>query len=518
MAITLTDWLEEMERHGLLNRVRDEVHIGAVADMVARNYRQATLFERIDGYDMPLAANTFANRQMIALALGTGEDHVLEALADRIRARFEPVVVETAPCKEVIQIGDEVDLAALPLHLQHELDGAPYISSAVVIARDPRRGVTNMGIYRMMYRTRNETGIDVTAPHKLRHYYQQACEMDQPLEVAAVVGLPAIDILAALASTPYDVDEYGVLGGFRGEAAELVKCETVDLLVPANAEMVLEGEMLPTGWNADEGPYGEFSGTYGASLKRNPVIRIKAVTRRSKAILLSATHGGSHPGWTDMYAFLPMLELDLYDALVRAGLEVKAVRALPAASGMWAAASIRPMTRGDSRTALTLMLSASRQAFPKFAVVVDDDIDIFDDDRLTWAMTWRSQPDADAIILEDMKAVPLDPSLPPGDGPVTTSKLGLDATIPFGRNRADFAVCHPAIFDGAPSAEPPLPPDEMDAEMLAFIAAGPVHFRDIIARFGGRTWHAALAAFGRLRAADAIGRDEEGRYVANGDG
>ena len=318
MAITLRDWLGTLERNGLLNRVQDEVHIGSLATAIAANDGQASLFENIRGYDMALCANTFSNRAMMALALDTDEDHIVQALAGRMERRIAPVTVKAAPCKEVIQTGDEVNLAALPLHLQHELDGAPYISASVVAAKDPQRGVNNLGIYRMMYRSRNETGVDVTAPHKLRHYYEQACALNQPLEVAVALGLPAIDAMAALASAPLDVDEYEVLGGFRGEPAELVRCETVDLLVPANAEIVLEGEMLPTGWYADEGPYGEFSGTYGGSLKQNPTIRIKAITRRRDALFQSATHGGTRPGSTDMHVFFPMLELDLYMALVRA--------------------------------------------------------------------------------------------------------------------------------------------------------------------------------------------------------
>ena len=514
MARNLRDWLGELDEHQLLNKVTEPVHIGTLATTIAEFDHQATLFENIRGYQMPVAANTFSNRAMMALALGAPEDRLLDTLAERMAAPMDPVMVKDAPCKEVIETGSEVNLAALPLHLQHELDGAPYITASVLVARDPSRDVHNLGIYRMMYRTPRETGVDVTAPHKLRHYFEQACELERPLEVAAVVGLPAIDMLASLASTPLDVDEYGTLGGFRGEPAELIKCETVDLLVPANAEMVLEGEMLPIGWSEDEGPYGEFTGTYGGSMKSNPTIRIKAITRRRDAMLQSATHGGRRPGWTDMHAFFPMLELSLYNALNQAGIQVVAVRALPASSGMWAAASIKPLSMGDARTALAILMSASKQAFPKFAVVVDPDIDIFDDEQLTWAMTWRSQPHKDLMVLEDMKAVPLDPSLATSMPPVTTSKMGLDATIPVDRNQDDFAICLPASF-GPDHGDGTAPgPDELDALMLDFIKAGPVHFQDIITRFGGETYQAALEALARLREQGALTRDEAGRYMA----
>ena len=512
MAKTLKDWLDELEAHDLLARVSHQVHVNQLATLIEQNHRQATLFEDIQGYDLPLAANTFSNRAMMALALGCQEDGILAALTEKRQARIAPVVVAEAPCQEIVVAGEDVNLAALPLHLQHELDGAPYLSAAVMVARDPQRGVNNLGIYRMMYRGPNETGIDVTAPHKLRHYYQQACELGRPLEVAAVLGLPAIDMMAALASTPLDEDEYEVLGGFRGEAAELVACHSVDLCVPANAEMVLEGEMLPTGWITGEGPYGEFTGTYGGGLKQNPTIRIKAVTKRRDAIFLSGTHGGHHPGWTDMHVLFPMIELDIHNALVQAGIDVRAVRALPASSGMWAVASIKSMFRGDGKNALALMLAASKQAFPKIAVVVDEDIDIFDDEQVTWAMTWRAQPDQDLMILRDMKAVPLDPSLPSSMPPVTTSKLGFDATVPVGRDRADFAICRPTEI-ASPGRRPDLAAAEFDTALNDFIGREPVFFQALIEEFGGDNLRALLESFGRLRQGDLLGRDDSGRYI-----
>ena len=245
---------------------------------------------------MPLVANTFSNRDILKLALDTDEAHLLDELDGRLGQRIDPVTVDDAACQEIVKTGDDVNLASLPLHLQHTLDAAPYITAGVVVAKDPTRGVNNLGVYRMMYRGRNETGIDVTAPHKLRHYYQQACESHSPLEIAVVLGLPTVDIMASLASTPFDVDEYGVLGGFRGEPAELVQCKTVDLQVPANAQIVLEAELQPGGWSFDEGPYGEFTGTYGSGLKHNPIVKIKAITQRQDAIFHSANPWRSASG------------------------------------------------------------------------------------------------------------------------------------------------------------------------------------------------------------------------------
>ena len=249
MALTLKDWLDTLERHDLLSRITQETPVNQIAGIVDRNYRKATLFERVSGYGMPLVANTFSNREMIKLALDTDEEHLFDELDARMRRLIAPVEVTQAPCQEVIVRDAEVNLADLPLYLQHEFDGAPFISAGVVVAKDPERGVINLGIYRLMYRGRNETGIDITGPTKLKHYYQLAYERGEPLEVAVVIGLPTLDIMAALASSPLDIDEYDVLGGFRGEPAELIQCKTVDLRVPANAEIVLEGVIGPQGWD-----------------------------------------------------------------------------------------------------------------------------------------------------------------------------------------------------------------------------------------------------------------------------
>jgi UbiD family decarboxylase len=292
----------------------------------------------------------------------------------------------------------------------------------------------------MMFRTLRETGIDLTAPHKLRRYYQLACDAKRPLPVACVLGLHGMDLLASVATTPEEVDEYEVMGALRRQPVELVRCRTIDVEVPADAEIVFECEMPPDGWIADEGPYGEFTGTYGG-LKRNPVLRVKAITHRREPVFLSATHGGHHPGWTDFYLLVPLFELTITSALRAANIDVRGIRFHPGSSGMWAIVSIKQWSAGDARNALHLVLAASNQNFPKYAVVVDEDIDIFDDERVYWAMTWRTQAHEDVHVFTGMKCIPLDPSLPTEMPPVTTSKMGIDATVPVGRERLRFTVC-----------------------------------------------------------------------------
>ncbi|MCL5067012.1 MAG: UbiD family decarboxylase, partial [Thaumarchaeota archaeon] len=236
MTKSLGDWVCELESADLLVRVDEEIDPKYVAAVVSKNYRKATLVENIRGYEMPLLANSFSNRKMIALALGVAEERLIEALTEKMSKRVRPAMIPShkqAACQEVVLTGEEVDLTRFPLHLQHELDGAPYISAGGLVANNPLNDATNLGIYRMMFRTKNETGIDLTAPHKLRRFFQTAMERNEgPLEVACVLGLHALDMLSSEATAPDDVDEYEVLGGFRGEPVELVKCKTIDVQVP----------------------------------------------------------------------------------------------------------------------------------------------------------------------------------------------------------------------------------------------------------------------------------------------
>lgn len=446
---SLRDWLRTLEAHDLLVRVRDEIDVHHLAAATAANYTKASLFERVRGYDVPVAANAVSNRRMLALALDTTEAGLVPELEERLRHRVKPTRAGDGPCQEVVLTGDDVDLTRFPIHLQHELDGGPYITAGVLVARHPRTGVPNLGIYRMMFRTRRETGVDVTAPHKLRRYYQLAVDARRPLEVACVLGLHGADLLAAVATAPEDVDEYEVMGALRREPVPLVKCATIDVEVPADAEIVFECEMPPDGWVEDEGPYGEFTGSYGG-LKRNPVLRVKAITHRRSPVFLSATHGGYRPGWTDFYLLVPLFELTIGNALRAANIDVRAIRFHPGSSGMWVIFAIKQWSAGDARNALHLALAASNQNFPKYAVVVDEDIDVFDDEMVYWAMTWRTQAHEDVQVFTGMKAIPLDPSLPSEMPPVTTSKMGIDATIPLGRERFRFEVCKPPFMDELP--------------------------------------------------------------------
>ena len=189
---------------------------------------------------------------------------------------------------EVVLTGDDADFATLPVHLQHGLDGAPYISAGIDYAQDGKTGFTNLGCRRMMLRGPRAAGIDLDRTERSAAIYQAAVAKGERLPVAFTVGSYPTDFLAAVAATP-PIDEFEVVGAVRGAPLPVVKCKTIDVLVPADAEMVLEGYLDARGHVEPEGPYGEYIGYYGL-LKTNPVFHLTAITRRKDALFQTVTH------------------------------------------------------------------------------------------------------------------------------------------------------------------------------------------------------------------------------------
>src|SRR5882757_9254357 len=185
------------------------------------------------------------------------------------------VASSAAPVHEVVEIGPSANLLSLPAHLQHGMDGAPYISASIDFARDPATGGTNIGVRRMMLRGSRTAGVDLNAPSDLRAIYQQAAARGERTEVAYVVGAHPIDLIAGTASSRVK-DEYELMGALRGAPVPVVRCKTINVMVPADAEYVLEGYLDPEGFSEPEGPYGEFLGYYG-EVKKNPVFHLTAI-------------------------------------------------------------------------------------------------------------------------------------------------------------------------------------------------------------------------------------------------
>ncbi len=450
-----------------------------------------------EGYE--LAGNVCGARSRLALAFGVAAHELPLRLRDAASQGIAPVEVSSAqaPVHEVVELGDAASFYSLPIHLQHQMDGAPYISASLDFARDPGTGGTNIGIRRMMLRGEKAAGVDLNAPSDLRAIFQQACEKGERLPVAYVVGSHPIDLLAGTASNRIS-DEFALMGGMRGAAVPVVRCKTIDVLVPADAEYVLEGYLEPTGFSDPEGPYGEFLGYYG-EVKRNPVFHLTAITRRADALFQTATIGGRFLSRTDTAQLVAAkTEATIWSALEQAVREPKAVCCTPSCGGMFnVRVSLRQRYPGEARNAIAAVFGSVADI--KHVFVVDDDIDVFDDGQVDWALATRFQADKDIVIGSGFRAVPIDPSLA---GARSGAKAGFDLTRPIGSVKGLAAFV----------PEPPVMPQSAYAGAMEALAAGPASFLELMAAEKSRDGRDVLRILDPLYAADAITRDPDGRY------
>ena len=420
MSQDLRSFLELVESKDELVRIShpvDPVHeVSALVAKLARERRRrpVLLLENVKGSALPVVTNLHAGRRRMALAMKAEPRGVQRAFLKAMERPVAPVVVDTGPVKEVVQTGGDVDLLALPQIVHHAADAGPYITAAISFARDPEDGTWNCAYNRLMIMGRDRTSIHITASKHLWEFYQKAEARGEALPVAFAVGVhPAIG-LGALAIGSIDEDERAIMGGILGEPLELVRCETSDLLVPAHAELILEGEILP-GERTPEGPFSEFTG-YSLGQRQREVVRYNAVTMREGALFHDiAVAQVDHL----LLSTIPM-EANLYRAVRAIVPSVTAVR-VPAPYSCYVA--IEQRVPGQAKNAILAVLGADM--YIKRVVVVDHDVNIFDDREVTWALGTRCQADRDITVISNTRGSDLDPST---DSDGYTAKWGVDAT------------------------------------------------------------------------------------------
>src|SRR6266851_625736 len=325
-------FVEELRQTGELEVRAGAADLADVAPALEGNAR-AVLFERVGKEGAPLVGNAMGSRARLAHAFGTAPDKLLAEVLRRLRVTPQVVEVppETAPAQEIVLTGDRADLTALPVNLQHGMDGGPYISASIDFVLDPSNGWTNVGVRRLMLRGRHEAGVDLNSPSDLRALYEAAVREGRRLPVAFVVGAHPADYVAAVMRLP--VDELGLVASLRNAPLAVVRCVSCDIRVPADAEWVLEGYLDERGHVEAEGPYGEFLGYYGA-VKQNPVFHLTAITRRRDALFQTATIGGRAMSRTDTAVLTSVrTEVVIWKALEIAVREPVAVYATTASGG-----------------------------------------------------------------------------------------------------------------------------------------------------------------------------------------
>jgi UbiD family decarboxylase len=378
---------------------------------------------------MPIVTNVFASRARCARALGlpptaAGIELSLE-YARREARRISPTVVppSDAPVKEVVHTEDEVDLRRLPIVRHHRMDGGPYLDMTPVL-RDPGTGAYNIAFQRNQYRGPRKLGLHMSPRHnwKIARTFEQA---GRPAPVAIVLGHHPAFYIGALNVSPFDADDYEVVSSIADQPLRLVASQTWgdEFLVPADAEIVVEGE-IPPGVREVEGPFGEYPGTYGPQRVRW-VIDVKAVTHRREPIFQDTFVG--HREVSVLGAFPK--EGSLFNRIRAVVPGVRAVHLPTSGVGRFHCyISIDKSGEGEAKQAALVALG--NVDFIKHVVVVDADIDVYREEAVLWAVATRVQADTDVDIVRNVRASQLDPS---GRIDNTGAKMIIDATKPFGR-------------------------------------------------------------------------------------
>lgn len=457
----LRDFIANLEQRGELKRIAVEVdpilEMTEICDRVLRAGGPALLFENPKGSRIPVLANLFGTPDRVAM--GMGEESV-DALRDvgKLLAflkepeppkgmkdawqklpiykqvlNMAPKVVKKAACQEIILQGDEVDLNQYPIQLCWPEDAAPLITWGLVVTKGPHKSRQNMGIYRQQVLGKNRV-IMRWLSHRggaLDFKEWQQANPGEPFPVSVVLGCDPATILAAVTPVPDSLSEYAFAGLLRGSKTELVTCQTNDLQVPANAEIVLEGFIYPEDM-ADEGPYGDHTGYYN-EVDSFPVLTIERITQRKDPIYHS-TYTGRPP---DEPAVLGVALNEVFVPILQKQFPEIVDFYLPpeGCSYRVAIVSMKKQYPGHAKRVMMGVWSFLRQfMYTKFVIVVDDDVDVRNWQDVIWAMTTRMDPARDTTLIENTPIDYLDFASPvSGLG----SKMGMDATnkLPGETNR-----------------------------------------------------------------------------------
>lgn len=392
------------------------------------------LFERVHGSDIPIICNVVASRRALAFALDVPESGLAVEYARRIKDVIKPVVVPDPPFRTRVLRGGDVDLGRLPIPTYFPGDAGPYLTAGMLVARDPDTGVETEGYHRFQVKGRDRMGVSLHSRRRMFEYQRRAEARGQPLPCAIALGLHPLVSMGSLAYPPADVGKFEVVGGLLGEALEVAPCSTIDLHVPAAAEIVIEGEIVP-GVREPEGPFGEFTG-YFSRRSTQHVFVAKAISMRERPWFQSIGSGRAGDHITTLGL---VREAEITNALARVIPNVTGVHVpLSGTSSFTAYVAIKQSRPGEAKHVIPIVLGVDH--YLKLVIVVDDDIDVFDESDVMWAVATRMQADRDLVVISGSLGAMLDPS---ADDQGITAKLGIDATRPFGDPFAEKLVMAP---------------------------------------------------------------------------
>jgi UbiD family decarboxylase len=443
----LREWLARVDALGELVRVKQSVdrdeEMSAITYLVAKQQPSpAVLFERASGFEKsPIGAQLLWNVlgpsiKRIALTLEepaeTPTVELIRRVKEKLKKRIPPreVARDQAPVYANTLTGNKIDLDALPIPRHWPLDGGRYAGTAdAVITRDPDSGYLNVGTYRMMVQGKSQVGLYLSPGKDARLHITRAWQQGKAIEVAAAWGIDPLFMLVGSQTFPKNVSEYEFAGGIKGEPIPVVRGQATDLLVPANAELVIEGVIRPNSVKS-EGPFGEFPGYYGRPEAGCPLVEITAMHYRPNPILTNALMA-DYPSCEQSGFFSIIRSAKIWDDLDKLGIPgIRGVYSHPAAAGGFGMTVISLEQRHAGHAAQVLALAAQVPGgayYTKWIIAVDEDVDPTDMDQVIWALASRCNPIDDVDILRNTWSTWLDPTQNPPEKRPYGSKALINA-------------------------------------------------------------------------------------------
>ncbi len=414
--------------------VKAEYEMTAIVFELERAGRSpVVIFENVEGHDMPVVTNIAGNRDLLAAILEVDSADLPTAFRERCQDYLPVERVDSAPWQEVAIEGDDLDLAALPIPMQFDVDKAPYITAGQITARDPETGVDTTGFHRLMVSGRNRLGVSLHSRRRMYEFHRRAEARGESLPAAITLGIHPLHYMGSMAyHYPPGVRKYEIIGALFGEPYKVAECGVPGLEIPAGAEIVIEGEILAD-THEPEGPFGEFTG-YASYRSTQNVFVAKRIQMRRDAMFHSVVSGMSSD---HILVSCITREGEILNALRRNLPNVRAVH-VPriTCGGLMAIVSIKKTAPGEPQQAI--MAALGTEFYTKIVIVVDEDVNIFELSDVMWAVATRVRADEDLIFIPGAKGAILDPTSDPDT--FTLTKVGVDATKPDGRDFAERLV------------------------------------------------------------------------------
>ncbi|WP_062361740.1 UbiD family decarboxylase [Variovorax paradoxus] len=432
----LRRWLAHLSNSGRVAVMREDTPLQHTLAAIAKRLdgRQAAYFPKPGGHAVPVVSGFMSRRAWIAEAMGVPESELLQRFRDAAERplRWQEVAKGEAACQQVVHRDRDVrEVLPVPTHSEH--DNGPYITAGLVIARNPATGVQNVSINRIQVHAPDRMAI-LMLPRHLWAFYKTAEARNEALEVAVVIGIDPLTLLASQAIAPIDCDELEIAGALHGAPLRVTKCLTNEVRMPADSEIVIEGRILP-GVKEPEGPFGEFPKYYSAREHRE-VIQVDAITHRREPIYHTIVPAemehlllGSIPREATLLAHLQRSfpnVLDVHLAIGGVGRYHLYVK-------------IKKTHEGQPKNVICAAFGAHYDI--KQVIVVDDDVQVHEPQQVEWAVATRFQADRDLVVIQGAQGSVLDPSTtigqefgdgvaPPPHLQGLSAKMGLDATRP----------------------------------------------------------------------------------------